>query len=652
MTDKTVSMGFEEQTRSDHSALRRLNTRVEDVARVVAVTACACILIIAFATVIDVILRNLGDSTLFGLNEITVLLIAVAAATSLPYGVARGSILAITMLRDRLAPATAQWCVVMSGLFLLIFFALVAWRVGDSALTAWQRGTTTVINDFPKGPFYGAMALGLGLAALVQFVRSLDAIAEALRLTPGPRGIATLALLLGFAALLVASVTGMLGRDALKMVFPADRIVLCAVMFVLMWVLILMSVPIGISMGIIGIVGTATALMPKISINVIGPEVTGFITRDSLSVLPIFLLMGAFANLAGIGTDLYRLANALLGHLRGGLAYASIVACAGFGMLTGSSVATQMSIGRLALFEMRDRGYSQELSAGSIAAGGTLGQLIPPSGALIIYAILTEQSVGQLFIGALIPGILATLLYMSAVTVWLMINPSHAVSAKFSGFREIFEASKASWSVILLLVVVLGGIYSGFFTELEAGSVGTVGAFLIALARGKITFGTLTRTLGDSTGSMSMMYTLIFGVTMLSFFFGVVGISDAFVVWVDSLGLPNWGVILCLVLCYLVLGTVMDAYAMMIITIPIFVPVVMNMGYDPIWWGLMTLVCMEAGQISPPFGLNIFVINALDEKMPIQKVYKGAWPFFFSSIVKIVLLMLFPEIVTWLPSTM
>lgn len=301
---------------------------------------------------------------------------------------------------------------------------------------------------------------------------------------------------------------------------------------------------------------------------------------------------------------------------------------------------------------MQRHKYSTALSAGSVAAGGTLGQLIPPSSALILYAILTEQSVGRLFVGAIIPGVLAVILYMGSITVWLWLRPQDAQKHPRSSLREIAVAARGSWSVLLLLGAVLGGIYGGIFTDLEAGSVGAAGAFLIALGRGRLTRATFWKTIGDSTGSLAMIYSLIFGVIMLSFFFGISGVPQAFTAFINGLNLSPMGVVLALVCCYIVLGTVMDPFAMMVITIPFFVPLVTGLGYDPIWWGIVTIICMEAGMISPPFGLNMFVIASLDRTIPMSTVYRGSWPFFASTLVKIGLLLAVPSLVTWLPSTM
>lgn len=620
-------------------------------ARRVASVAVAAVLLIAFANVLDIVLRNWFSMSLYGLNEINALLVAIAVSTCLPYGLQTGSALVIRVLEQRVSTGSREVLGLISALLSVVFFALLAWRTWDVAATMARTGQTTIMTNIAKAPFFYGVAIALGLAAFLQVPTVIRSVDQAIR--RGRMGGLLASLIVGGAvAIVLAALFGFMPTGVFVAMKPTNPLILALVVFVAMWGLILLTVPIGVAMGLAGLIGTAALLKSKVALNVLGSETTGFITQDALSVLPLFLLMGAFATVAGIGSDLYRFAYALLGHIRGGLAHASILACAAFGTLTGSSVATQMSIGKIALGEMRERNYSPELSAGSIAAGGTLGQLIPPSSALILYAVMTEESVGKLFVGALLPGILATLLYMSAVAIWVILFPRHAETGPKAPTAELIAAAKGAWSVLLLLGVVLGGIYFGIFTELEAGSVGAAGSFLIALARGKINAGSFWSTLADTTKTLAMMYSLIFGVTMLSFFFGISNVPGAFVDFVNSLGLTPLGVVIALVLCYLILGTAMDAFAMMVITIPIFVPLVVSLGYDPIWWGLMTIICMEAGMISPPFGLNIFVISALDKSIPIGKVYKGCWPFFASSVIKIIILIAFPAIVTWLPSTM
>lgn len=631
--------------------ITHLNRIAADWANRVAVVAVASLMVVALTNIADIVLRNFFQTSLFGVNEINLLLVAVAASACLPNGVARKSALTIDMLTSAVPPKTRAQVELFASLLVVLFFGLLSWRMGVAAYDFWTQGLTTVLLEVPRGPFFMVIAIFLGFAALIQTGLLIEQLQHLLA-PQARRQWAVTGAVIAITLAIVADLSGLVGTSRLSGLIPTDPMALSLIMFALMWVLILLAVPIGVAMGLIGVLGTSVLLNMGFSLQVMGAESAVFITRDGLSTLPMFVLMGSFAAVAGIGQDFYRLAQALVGHLRGGLAYASVMACAGFGMLTGSSVATQLSIGRLAMAEMRARKYSVELASGAIASGGTLGQLIPPSSALILYAVLAEESVGRLFVGAIIPGFLAALLYMSAITLWLILRPGHAPRGTFAGFAEIADAVKGSWSVLLLLGAVLGGIYFGFFTELEAGSVGALGAFVIAVARGKLSWGLLWSTMGSVTTTLAMIYTLIFGVTMLSFFFGLSGLPELFTDWITGLGLLPLQIILCLVIAYLVLGTVMDAFAMMVITIPIFVPLVESLGYDPIWWGLMTLVCMEAGQISPPFGLNIFVIKTLDPGIPLWKVFLGVLPFFASTLVKIALLIVFPALVTWLPSTM
>lgn len=617
----------------------------------VAVIASVVVLLIAFANVTDVILRNFFSVSLYGLNEINVLLVAIAVSTCLAYGMVKRIPLTIEFATARMPRAVAAWCGVFGAMGMLIFLVFLAWRIGVSAEKMAATNTTTIMTDIQKWPFFAAVALAIGFAAFVQFFMTLRAIGDALAAS-GRGGWIALALLTAAMAYGGLALANLVSANWLSFLVPSSHLVLAGVAFLVMWVIILLGAPLGVAMGLVGMIGVAILFHTPVMLEVLGSETTSFITLDAMAVLPLFLLMGTFAQVAGIGTDLYRFSYALIGHVRGGLAHASILACAGFGMLTGSSVATQMSIGKIALKEMQDRQYSPELSSGAIAAGGTLGQLIPPSSALILYAIMTEQSVGRLFVGAIIPGFLAALLYMTTVTVWVAIFPDHAKRGPRNSLRDIAEVSKGTWGMLLLLGLVLGGIYFGFFTELEAGAVGAAGGFLMALLRGRLTRANFWATMAETTKTLALMYSLIFGVVMLSYFFGIAQLPQAFIAWINSLHLSPVGVVLCLVAAYLILGTAMDAWAMMVITIPIFVPLVQGLGFDPIWWGVMTLVCMEAGMISPPFGINIFIISSLDDKIPLSTVYRGCWPFFTSTVVKIGLLILFPAIVTWLPATM
>ncbi|MBI1292474.1 TRAP transporter large permease subunit [bacterium] len=618
--------------------------------RRIALVAVSSLVIAAGATVADILLRNFFRTSLFGLNEYITLLVAITATTCLPFGLFAGAALKIDLVSGRLPDHWRTILNYLGNLLGAVLFMILAVSVWHHAANFGATNQTTVMTGLPLEPFFkvmsGAIFFG-GVAFAVRAIADFHAILATTR-TAVLAGVAvTLAV-----CVLVLTLLGVFGVDFLAGLTPSSPVLLASVIVAALFLLVLLAVPVGVAMGLAGLIGSAMLFDTKSATTLMGSEVSGFVVQESLSVLPFFLLMGAFAGIAGIGTDLYKLGQALLGHFRGGLAYASILACAGFGTLTGSSIATQMTIGRIAMKEMQDRDYSPALVSGTIAAGGTLGQLIPPSSALILFAIMTEESIGQLFIGAVIPGLLAVALYMLTILAWVTLRPGDIAIAPRGSFREVAVAAQGAWSVLVVLGLVLGGIYFGFFTDLEAGAVGTIGTFLIALVRGKLNVNGFWRTIGDATMSLAMIYSLLIGVTLLTFFFGVSGLPEAFVSFLNGFGLSPLGVILVLVMTYLVLGTVMDGFSMMLITIPIFVPIVHSLGYDPIWWGIMTLVCMEAGQISPPFGINIFVISSLDPRIRLGTVYAGCTPFFAATLIKIALLILFPALVTWLPGSM
>lgn len=635
--------GLTTSTEATDGFLTVLDRALEKISQRIASIGVASILIVAFMTVSDIILRNFFNKSLYGLGEITVLLIAVAVSAVLPAGMARRISLTIEILDNRVPPGLIAWLRVFGAALLTVFMGLIAWRLYLIARTSDTRFETTIMTEIRKAPFFYSVTAGLIATTLVQFVVLLRTMSQALRATPRggvPILVAMVALLLAFLLL----TTGVLNAAPLRALAPVNPVALAGYVFLLMWVVVLMMVPLGASMGLAGFCGAAALLGTGPALEVLGSETRSYLTQESLAVLPLFLLMGTFASVAGIGSDIYRLAYVMLGHLKGGIAHATIAGCAGFGALTGSSMATQMTIGRLAMPEMRARGYSPELSAGTIAAGGTLGQLVPPATALILYAVMAEQSVGKLFMATIIPGILAALLYMATVMWWVRRHPEDATTGPRAYWRERLAVIRASWAPLLLLLLVLGGIYGGFFTEIEAGSVGAAGAFLLAVARGRITRTTIWDVMAESTSTIALMYALLFGTLMLSFFFGITHLPEFFVKLINDWGLSPLGVIIVLVLSYLILGTAMDSWAMMVITVPIFVPIVVNAGYDPVWWGIMTVICMEAGQISPPFGLNIFLISSIAPDIPILRVFRGCWPFFWSTCLKIVILIAFPSL--------
>jgi tripartite ATP-independent transporter DctM subunit len=418
--------------------------------------------------------------------------------------------------------------------------------------------------------------------------------------------------------------------------------------------LILLSVPLAAVMGLLGLFGSVAFITLEPALTVLGNESVQFLTNSQVAVLPLFLMMGSFAVVAGMAGDIYGLAHTLLAHRRGGLALATIGGCGGFGALTGSSLATVATIGRAALPEMGSRGYSLGLSAGSVAAGGTLGALVPPSIPLVFFALLTEQSIGQLFIAAIIPATMAIIFYLFAVTVVVRVAPDAVPpSERRANPSEVLRAFRKAWAALSLLGIVVVGIYTGICTETEAAAIGAGGAFLLALVRRRINRATLLQVMGETTATTALIYLIIFGVLMFSFSMGVTGLPKRMTEFVEGLNLAPIVVLFIILVIYLMLGSIMDSHTVMFVTIPIVTPIITDMGYDLVWWGIVNLIVLETGLISPPFGIHLFVLKGIaGANVPLGVIYRGVLPFVCADLIKLLLIVVFPVLALWLPAQM
>jgi tripartite ATP-independent transporter DctM subunit len=532
-------------------------------------------------------------------------------------------------------------------------FVLLTWRISLYAANLASEGRTTIILGLPQAPFIYATTILLGLAAFVQLVVTLKLLGNALsQPSEGRFGMMDLA---GWGVFAVC------GCFLLALPFFAEPMArwvqdnpTSAVLigFCLMWVLLLVLIPLAPAMAMIGLVGTALLIGGNPAYSAFATEATGFLTNYQVATLPLFLIMGSFAAIAGVSDDVYRLAQAVLGRFRGGLAMATIGGCAGFGAVTGSSLATVATFGRVSLPQMEARAYAPQFAAGCVAAGGTLGALIPPSGPFIIFALLTEASIGQLFIAAIIPGLIAVALYLLTIAIVVRRNPSLAPMQERSDSGEIRAALRRCGAVALLFGAVIGGMYSGVFTATEAAAVGAFGAFIIALLRGKLRASQFWHAMAETTSSTALIYTIIFGVLIFSFFVGVSAIPERATEFISGLQWKPLIIIALLLVCYLLLGCVMDSFTVMIVTVPIVTPVILSMGYDMVWWGVINLVVVELGLITPPFGLHLFVLKTMLPTTSLEKLYQGVLPFCAADFLKLALLVLFPILVLWLPSTM
>lgn len=635
--------------RSTLDLLKAAERRCVAIAERISFIGVVGMLVIASLTVTDVVLRALFNAPLTGLNEIVSLTLAMAVAACLPAGVARRIGLDIDIL-CRFMSAEMQARLRMVGQFVLLAFLIVlAWRVGVFARELEASRLTTIILGLPQAPFLWAVTALLAVCIPVQLVIACADLLECVRGKRAPGAAIALAfavlLLLGLAAAYVP-------RDAVMPFLPGTPAGLAGWFFCALWLIILLLMPLGPAMGFAGILGIAALMGMDPALTVLGSETKKFLTNESLATLPLFLLMGSFAATAGLSSDIYALAHAVLGRRRGGLALATIGGCAGFGALTGSSLATAVTIGKIALPEMKQRGYADTLATGCVAAGGTLGQIVPPSTAIIIFAFLTEESIGKMFVAAIGPAIVAVTLYLLTVALLVRVDPTLCPARHDRGWSDIGRALARAWGAFLLFGLVVGGLYGGIFTETEAAAVGAFGAFLFALFRGKLKGGALWSVMAETTATIAMIYMLIIGAVMFSFFVGATRLPDLLGTYIRDMSIAPILVVGIFIVAYLLLGMVMESFAMMVITVPVFAPIIGDLGYSMIWWGLITVMCVETGMISPPFGLNLFVLKSIAPDISLTTIYRGVVPFALADLVRVAILVAFPAIILWLPSGM
>jgi len=428
--------------------------------------------------------------------------------------------------------------------------------------------------------------------------------------------------------------------------------VVAIVGFLTLFALMLARVPVGMAMGLVGVTGFGYIVGSGPAIKMIGQTSMRTVTDFNFAVVPMFLLMGAFATTSGMSRELFRAANAFLGHRRGGLGIATIAACGGFAAICGSSVATAATFSKVAYPEMRRFNYPQSFSTGVIAAGGTLGIMIPPSTVFAVYGLITEQDVGKLFIAGVLPGLLAVAMYMITVSLIGVARPTFLPRGKRADWAERASALKDVWATLLLFVFVIGSIYGGFATATEAAGVGAAGAFVIGLARRRLSSPDIRRSLLEATRTTAAVFTILIGAILFGYFLTVTQTPQKITALLTGLGLGPYGVLVLLMVFYLVLGCLMDALSMVILTVPIIYPVIISLGFDPIWFGVIIVMTVELGLIHPPVGMNIFVIKSVIEDVKISTIFYGVMPFILTDILRLIILIIFPAIALYLPSQM
>ncbi|MCP4597664.1 TRAP transporter large permease [Neptuniibacter sp.] len=428
---------------------------------------------------------------------------------------------------------------------------------------------------------------------------------------------------------------------------------------ILLLIIVVVRVPIAFAMGLVGFFGFA--YMQGLSfdnfmdfrwngaLSMASKRVIDTAQEYSLSVIPLFILMGNLVTKSGLSQELYRASNAFLGHKKGGLSMATVVACGGFSAICGSSLATSATMAKVAMPPMRKYGYSDSLATASIAAGGTLGILIPPSVILVIYGLLTETSIRELFAAGFIPGFLGILLYLFAVRYVVWRDPEAGPCGEKLGWGERLKALNGVWGVLILFTIVMGGIYLGVFTPTEAAGIGAGGAFFIALARKSLTMGSLFEILTDTARTTTMLFGVVIGALIFSNFINRAGLPADLLAFVQGLEVSPMVVILVILAIYIVLGMVFESLSMLLLTVPIFFPLVHSLGFDLVWFGIVVVVVTEISLITPPVGMNVFVLSAVLRDVKASTIFKGVTPFWCADIIRLALITLIPAISLFLP---
>lgn len=417
-------------------------------------------------------------------------------------------------------------------------------------------------------------------------------------------------------------------------------------------VLLMLRIPVAFAMFLVGFLGISALNGMSSAFNLMASESFTLASSPELVVIPLFILMGNITAATGMSRQLYDAAYAMVGSIRGGLASATVIGCGGFAALSGSSVASALTMGQVALHQMDRFNYSQRLSTGAVAAGGTLGILIPPSTGFVIYAILTEQSIGRLFLAGVLPGILLLCLFVLAITVICVIRPDSGPRGPRTTLSEKALALLNAAPIVSVIALTIGGIYGGYFSPVEASAVGAGAVMLITLVRRTLTLRIFIDALRGAVVTTATVMLILIAAHMINPFLALSHIPTAVGEFISALGLGPIAVLTLILLIYLILGTFLEGFAMLVLTLPIFFPIVTDMGIDPIWFGVLVVLTLEMGLISPPVGLNVFIVKSVAPKVPLGEIFLGVIPFWFMMLLTIIILMRFPQIALLLPNTM
>jgi len=626
-------------------AARAIEKVVKPVTGLVNGVGQVCLVAMMLLIVADVALRYAFDLPIAASSEVVEFLLVILVFFGLANTQFAKRHLSIDLVVSRLSPGTRAVFASATQLLCLFGFSLITWRAIIQAESFRATGTTSGVLFMPLHPFLWVLAFGSALFCLAFLVSLLDSLADVVRHCQKPQ----LGLLLaGAAVLLVVALPMWLGW----LPWEINNVTIGLISLGLLVLLIFSRMQVGPVMVLVSFLGLTYLVGPEGSFNFMGLSPFRTATTYSLLALPLFILMGTFCFYGGLGEDIYFTIHKWVGHLRGGVAMTTIGSCAAFAAVSGSSMATTVTVGKVALPEMRRYGYADSLSCGSIAAGGTIGIMIPPSNAFIIYAFLTGVSLGKMFIAGIIPGLLEAFFYFIAIAILMRFNPKLGPPGPKSSWIERLVGLKGSWSILLLFATVMGSIYFGFATPIEAAGVGAFGALLIGLGKRRINLQNFRDSLTDTIRTTTMLFSMLIGASLLMRLMTASDIPFALTDFITALTVPPIAVMAAILFVYIFWGCFLPLQPLKLITVPIFFPLVVALGFDPILFGILAVTCSEIGAITPPFGLNVYVMAGVFRDVPIGTIFRGILPFLISDLIRLVLMLAFPAVVLFLPNMM
>lgn len=615
------------------------------VARKCAALSAILALVMAATIIVDLALRNFFGVVFDFIIEGETFLLIIVTFLSLAETQRNGRHISVDILTNKLPIKTRLFLETIFPLCGLYLFLIITWQLYRRGMQEYIEGKLTIVSEIPFAPFTFLAALGCLLMCAVLFQQLLANLGRLLAAHKKP--LAFLALALAIAAAFIT----------LPFVYQASGVALgkttlALLMLGLALTFMFFGFPVAFAMGFIGILGTWCLTGMEITLGSVRLASYDSVAEYFLCVIPFFILMGLFCLHSGISKNLFKAAHTWLARIPGGLAIATIMGCGGFAAICGDSMANAATMGSVALPEMRKYKYQDALATGSVAAGGTLGILIPPSIGFIAYGIITEQSVGKLFMAGILPGALMILLFSVLIFIRCKLNPTLGPTTGGSTWLEKITSLQGTWQVVVLFVLVMGGIYSGIVTPTEAGGVGVIGALVLAAFSPEFTWKTLFESLTLGIQMSAMIITMLIGVALLGNFITLTELPLSLSTWLQSLNLSPYVFFVCILVLYLFLGMVMNIIPMIMVTLPIVYPSILAMGFDPIWFGVVMVIMMEMGQVSPPVGINVFVIHATAGNVPMATIFRGIIPFIAMQTLTIIILTLFPIIALYLPNLM